>query len=212
MLDPATGVVVGTAADATPADVSQSVDAAARTLPSWRAVPAIERARPLALRGGATAIGKGRSRGDHHGRTREAPPRGGRRSGVCRRLLRLVRRRSRAGLRPGRAGSAGGQAADRASTASGCGRGDPPWNFPAAMLTRKLGPALAAGCTTVVKPAEATPLTAMAICRAIAEAGAPPGVVNLVTSSRPAMVAERFFADRRLRKVSFTGPPRSGNC
>jgi succinate-semialdehyde dehydrogenase/glutarate-semialdehyde dehydrogenase len=85
-----------------------------------------------------------------------------------------------------------------------------PWNFPAAMLTRKLGPALAAGCTSVVKPAEATPLTAIEICRAIRDAGAPSGVVNLVTSSRPAMVADVLFSDPRVRKLSFTGSTEIG--
>src|SRR5262249_50557733 len=63
-----------------------------------------------------------------------------------------------------------------------------PWNFPAAMLARKLGPALAAGCTSVVKPASATPLTAVEVCRAVVDAGAPAGVVNLVTSRDARMV------------------------
>ncbi|HTO82858.1 MAG TPA: aldehyde dehydrogenase family protein, partial [Methylomirabilota bacterium] len=68
-----------------------------------------------------------------------------------------------------------------------------PWNFPAAMMTRKLGPAMAAGCTSVVKPASATPLTAGLILRTIEDAGAPPGVVNLITSRSSSMVAETLF-------------------
>lgn len=85
-----------------------------------------------------------------------------------------------------------------------------PWNFPAAMMTRKLGPAIAAGCTSVIKPASATPLTAALILRAIEDAGAPPGLINLVTSRDSGMVAERLFADRRVRKVSFTGSTEVG--
>ena len=86
-----------------------------------------------------------------------------------------------------------------------------PWNFPAAMMTRKLGPAMAAGCTSIVKPASATPLTAALVLRAIEDAGAPPGgVVNLVTSRSSGMVAETIFSDRRVRKISFTGSTEVG--
>jgi succinate-semialdehyde dehydrogenase/glutarate-semialdehyde dehydrogenase len=80
-----------------------------------------------------------------------------------------------------------------------------PWNFPAAMLTRKLGPAIAAGCTSVVKPAQETPLTAIEICRALTDAGAPDGLVSLIVSSQPAMVADQLLGDPRVRKLSFTG-------
>ena len=85
-----------------------------------------------------------------------------------------------------------------------------PWNFPAAMMTRKLGPAMAAGCASVVKPASATPLTAALVLRAIEDAGAPPGVVNLVTSRSSGMVADTLFGDRRVRKISFTGSTEVG--
>ena len=85
-----------------------------------------------------------------------------------------------------------------------------PWNFPAAMMTRKLGPAMAAGCTSVVKPASATPLTAALILRAIEDAGTPPGVVNLITSRSAGMVADQLFSDARVRKISFTGSTEVG--
>ena len=78
------------------------------------------------------------------------------------------------------------------------------------MMTRKLGPAMAAGCTSIVKPASATPLTAALILRTIEDAGAPPGVVNLLTSRSSGMVAETLFGDRRVRKVSFTGSTEVG--
>ncbi|XKE44280.1 NAD-dependent succinate-semialdehyde dehydrogenase [Halomonas organivorans] len=80
-----------------------------------------------------------------------------------------------------------------------------PWNFPLAMITRKCAPALAAGCPVVIKPAEATPLTALALARLAEEAGIPAGVINVVTAARPAEIGEVLTTDARVRKVSFTG-------
>ncbi len=80
-----------------------------------------------------------------------------------------------------------------------------PWNFPAAMATRKIGPALAAGCTVILKPASETPLTAYAMARLGEEAGVPAGVVNVLTTSKPGAVTNAMLADPRVRKLSFTG-------
>lgn len=80
-----------------------------------------------------------------------------------------------------------------------------PWNFPLAMATRKIAPALAAGCTVVVKPAELTPLTTLAFVALLTEAGLPDGVVNVVTTSTSADVSAPIIQDPRLRKLSFTG-------
>jgi len=82
-----------------------------------------------------------------------------------------------------------------------------PWNFPAAMIARKIAPALAAGCTVVCKPAEDTPLTSLALARLAEEAGVPPGVLNVVTASRERTpeVVDVWLDDPRVRKVSFTG-------
>jgi succinate-semialdehyde dehydrogenase/glutarate-semialdehyde dehydrogenase len=80
-----------------------------------------------------------------------------------------------------------------------------PWNFPAAMATRKLAPALAAGCTVVLKPASETPLTAIAVVRLLVEAGLPAGVVNLVPTTDASGVVSAWLADPRVRKISFTG-------
>ncbi len=80
-----------------------------------------------------------------------------------------------------------------------------PWNFPLAMGTRKIGPAVAAGCTMVVKPAEATPLTMLRLAETLAEAGLPDGVLNVVTTSSSPAVCSALMADDRLRKLSFTG-------
>jgi succinate-semialdehyde dehydrogenase / glutarate-semialdehyde dehydrogenase len=85
-----------------------------------------------------------------------------------------------------------------------------PWNFPAAMATRKLGPALAAGCTVVLKPAQETPLTALAIAAILEEAGVPPGVVNVVCTDEPAPLVETILGDPRVRKLSFTGSTEVG--
>jgi succinate-semialdehyde dehydrogenase / glutarate-semialdehyde dehydrogenase len=85
-----------------------------------------------------------------------------------------------------------------------------PWNFPAAMATRKIGPALAAGCTVVLKPAEDTPLTALALAGLLEEAGLPAGVVNVVPTSRPGPVIAAMMADPRVRKLSFTGSTEVG--
>ncbi len=80
-----------------------------------------------------------------------------------------------------------------------------PWNFPIAMGTRKIGPAVAAGCTMVIKPAELTPLTMLALAGIMEEAGLPAGVLNVVTTSNSAALSKALMADDRLRKVSFTG-------
>ncbi len=85
-----------------------------------------------------------------------------------------------------------------------------PWNFPLAMGSRKIGPAVAAGCTMVVKPAEQTPLSMLALAQILADAGLPPGVLNVVTTSSPAGVVSALLADARLRKLSFTGSTEVG--
>ena len=85
-----------------------------------------------------------------------------------------------------------------------------PWNFPAAMATRKIGPALAAGCSVLGKPATATPLTMLALMPLLAQAGVPPGVVNVVPSWRSRQVVAGMLADLRVRVVSFTGSTEVG--
>ena len=80
-----------------------------------------------------------------------------------------------------------------------------PWNYPISMLTRKLGPALAAGCTVVLKPAESTPLCAIAVFKILEAAGLPAGVANLVTASDPKPIGEVFCTHAAVRKLTFTG-------
>jgi succinate-semialdehyde dehydrogenase / glutarate-semialdehyde dehydrogenase len=85
-----------------------------------------------------------------------------------------------------------------------------PWNFPAAMATRKIGPALAAGCTVVLKPASDTPLTALAMARILDQAGVPAGVVNVLPARRSGAVVSAMLHDPRVRKLSFTGSTEVG--
>lgn len=85
-----------------------------------------------------------------------------------------------------------------------------PWNFPVAMITRKVGPALAAGCTMVVKPAEATPLSALALAALAEEAGLPAGVMNIVTASSGIDVGRELCENPLVRKMSFTGSTATG--
>ena len=85
-----------------------------------------------------------------------------------------------------------------------------PWNFPVAMITRKAGPALAAGCPMIVKPAEATPLSALALEKLAHEAGVPKDIFRVVTTTKPAEIGDAFCASPTVRKLSFTGSTRVG--
>jgi succinate-semialdehyde dehydrogenase/glutarate-semialdehyde dehydrogenase len=85
-----------------------------------------------------------------------------------------------------------------------------PWNFPMAMGTRKIGPAIAAGCTTVIKPAQQTPLSMLALAEIMEECGTPPGVLNVITASSSSAVSKPIIEDPRLRKLTFTGSTEVG--
>lgn len=85
-----------------------------------------------------------------------------------------------------------------------------PWNYPISMITRKVAPALAAGCTVVLKPAKQTPLTALAVFRIFEEVGIPAGVVNLVTTRKPNFFSDEVLASKAVRKITFTGSTEVG--
>ena len=85
-----------------------------------------------------------------------------------------------------------------------------PWNYPVSMITRKIAPALAAGCPVLLKPAEHTPLTAIAVFKIFADAGIPAGVANLVTTEDPRIFSETVFASKVVRKIAFTGSTEVG--
>lgn len=208
--NPATGEVVGSVPDGTPEDATAAIDAASAALPAWRDVPAIERGR--LLRRAADLI---RERKDELGRlitTEQGKP-------LAEAVGEVVYAAGFFDWFAGEAERIYGQVVPPQAAGKrmlvlrqgvGVTAAITPWNFPAAMLTRKLGPAIAAGCTSVVKPAESTPLTAIAICRALEDAGAPPGLVNLVTTLDPAAFAGVLMSDARVRKLSFTGSTEVG--
>lgn len=210
VFDPATGQVVGLVADATTADVEDALEAADAASEPWRAVAAGERSR--ILRGAAANLREraevlalimtseqGKPLAESRGEVNYAASFfdwfAGEGERVYGQTVPAQNPHHRVLVLPEPVGLTA------AIT---------PWNFPAAMLSRKLGPALASGCTSVVKPAMQTPLTAAAVLAALVEAGLPEGVVNLVTSSRAASVASDLFADPRLRLVSFTGSTEVG--
>jgi succinate-semialdehyde dehydrogenase / glutarate-semialdehyde dehydrogenase len=208
--DPATGEVVGSAPDAGAEDVQAAIDAASAAFEPWRGLAAIERARILrrsadlirerkAEIAAVMTAEQGKPLSEAAGEVEYAASFLEWFSGEAERLYGTIVPAQNAHNRVLVLRQPVGVTA--AIT---------PWNFPAAMMTRKLGPAMAAGCTSIVKPASATPLTAALILGAIEDAGAPPGVVNLITSRSSGMVAETLFGDRRVRKVSFTGSTEVG--
>jgi succinate-semialdehyde dehydrogenase / glutarate-semialdehyde dehydrogenase len=208
--NPATGEVVGSVPDGSAEDVSAAIDAAAEALEGWRSLPAIERAR--VLRRAADTIRERKEEIAAVMTAEQGKP-------LAEATGEVEYSASFLEWFGGEAERVYGHVVPAQNAASrvlvlrqpvGVVAAITPWNFPAAMMTRKLGPAMAAGCTSVVKPASATPLTAALVLRAIEDAGCPPGVVNLVTSRSSGMVAEQIFGDRRVRKISFTGSTEVG--
>ncbi|SFG03915.1 succinate semialdehyde dehydrogenase [Planifilum fulgidum] len=210
VLDPATREVVGAAAEATPEDVKRAVDAAHRAFPGWASRPAKERS--------AILHNWYRLMLDHldelaEGMTREQgkPLREAR--GEVQYAADFVQWYGEEAKR------VYGETIPASFTDKriwvlrqpvGVVAAITPWNFPAAMITRKIAPALAAGCTVVIKPAEQTPLTACRLVELMEEAGFPPGVVNLVTGSRPEPIGDALLQDPRVRKLTFTGSTEVG--
>ncbi|KVD35306.1 NAD-dependent succinate-semialdehyde dehydrogenase [Burkholderia sp. ABCPW 11] len=205
--DPATLETVAHAPDSGTADARAATDAAARALPAWRATPARERAailrawhaaivahtddlaklisreqgKPLAEARGEVAYGASYVLWFAEEATRTYGD--------------LIPQQQR------------GKRLSAVKEPIGIVAAITPWNFPLAMIARKIAPALAAGCTVVAKPAEDTPLTALALAFLAQEAGVPPGVLNLITASRERGIdaAADWLADSRVRKITFTG-------
>jgi succinate-semialdehyde dehydrogenase / glutarate-semialdehyde dehydrogenase len=207
--DPSDDEVLAEVAVGTAGDVRDAIDAAARALPRWRALTADQR---------GAAMARFARLVDEHAEN----------------LALLISREGGKPMAEARGEVAYGQsflawAAEEATRVYGelvpswqagkriMVRHQPvgvtaaitPWNFPLAMITRKTGPALAAGCTQVVKPATQTPLTAIELGRLALAAGIPAGVLNIVPGPGP-VVAGELFADARVRKVSFTGSTEVG--
>ncbi len=205
VLNPATAEVVAEVSDGTVADATAAVDAAAAAFPAWAARSPRERAeilrRAFELIAGdvdrlAPLITAENGKSDADARAEVA---------YAAEFFRwfseeAVRTEGGFGQAP-----AGGAHTIVTQKPVGVAALVTPWNFPAAMATRKIAPALAAGCTVVLKPAAETPLTALAIATLLAEAGVPDGVVNVVPTTRAAEVVSTWLSDARVRKVSFTG-------
>ncbi|NUQ31478.1 MAG: NAD-dependent succinate-semialdehyde dehydrogenase [Dermatophilaceae bacterium] len=212
VLDPATGSVIGTVVDATPVDASRAVDAAAAAFPAWSSLPPRSRAEVLRrcydlmvrdserLTALITAE-NGKSVADARAEVVYAAE-----------FFRWYSEEAVRGEGSYGEAPAGGARTLVTHVPVGVAALVTPWNFPAAMATRKIAPALAAGCTVVLKPAAETPLTALAVARILREAGVPDGVVNVVTTTDAAGVAASWIEDQRVRKVSFTGSTAVGRA
>ncbi|MDR0240611.1 MAG: NAD-dependent succinate-semialdehyde dehydrogenase [Burkholderia sp.] len=205
--DPATLETVAAAPDSGAADARAATDAAARALPAWRATPARERAAILrawhaAIVAHTDDLAKLMSR-------EQGKPLAEARGEVAYGASYVLwfaeeATRTYGDLIPQQ------QRGKRLSAVKepiGIVAAITPWNFPLAMIARKIAPALAAGCTVVAKPAEDTPLTALALAFLAQEAGVPPGVLNLIAASRERGIEAvgDWLADRRVRKITFTG-------
>lgn len=203
--NPATGQVIESLPDQGADAATAAVDAAAAAFPAWAALPPrsrsdlLGRLRELMLRDAdrlaqLISAENGKSLSDARGEV-----------GYAAEFFRwyaeeAVRPHGDYGTAP-----AGGSRTIVTTRPVGVAALVTPWNFPAAMATRKIAPALAAGCTVVLKPAAETPLTAIAIQRLATEAGIPEGVVNLVVGTDAGAIVSTWLADDRVRKVSFTG-------
>ena len=205
VIDPATEAVIATVPDATLADAADAVEAAAKAAAGWRETAPrkrseilrrcfelmVERAETLAT---LIALENGKALRDARGEVAYAAE-----------FFRwnaeeAVRISGEFGLAP----SGANRIVVDYQPIGVCVM-ITPWNFPAAMATRKIAPALAAGCTVILKPASETPLTAYALAALYEEAGVPPGVVNVLTTSHPGALTDAMLADPRVRKLSFTG-------
>jgi succinate-semialdehyde dehydrogenase/glutarate-semialdehyde dehydrogenase len=212
VFNPATEQAVGEVADASAADALAACDAAARALGGWAATPPRERGELLRSiferiiadserLAELISLENGKALGDAVGEVRYAAE--------------FFRWFSEEGVRnrgwTGEAPSGSNRMVVVHQPIGVCVLVTP-WNFPAAMATRKIAPALAAGCTVVLKPASATPLTALALGRIVSDAGVPAGVVNVVTTSQSSEVVGVMLQHPAVRKLSFTGSTSVGKA
>ncbi|HVQ89527.1 MAG TPA: NAD-dependent succinate-semialdehyde dehydrogenase [Mycobacteriales bacterium] len=210
VLDPATGEVVAKVADASAADVRRMVDAAAAAQRPWGALPALDRA--LIMRRACALF---EERIDELGRllTREQGKPLEQSVGEWRYGIGFIDWFAEEARRVGGMTIPATTAHKRIITLKqplGVTACITPWNFPAIQIMRKLGAALAAGCTMIVKPAELTPLSALQIAQVFADAGLPPGVLQVATALDPVPVTAVLMADPRVRGISFTGSTEVG--
>lgn len=207
--DPASDALVSRVPSATEGDVTRAVDAAAAALPAWRSAPAAERARvlrrwfDLMLRdedrlARIMTAEQGKPIPEARGEIRYAAG-----------FLEWSAEEAKRIYGETVPASVPGKRIVVLQQPVGVAAAITPWNFPSSMITRKAGPALAAGCTMVVKPARQTPLSALALGELAAEAGVPDGVLNIITGES-SMIGRMLLEDERVRKFSFTGSTEVG--
>ncbi|WP_084128822.1 NAD-dependent succinate-semialdehyde dehydrogenase [Demequina sp. NBRC 110055] len=209
--DPATGMRLATIASATPNDATAAMDAASDAFPAWSRTPARERGEILRRafdllmeRADDFALLMTLEMGKPLEQSRGEVTYGGE-------FLRWFSEEApRIAGRYGANPEGSGRMIVSQHAVGPCYL-ITPWNFPLAMATRKIAPAVAAGCTVVIKPASSTPLTTLAFAALLEEAGVPAGVVNVLTTSSSSDVSEPILADPRLRKLSFTGSTSVGS-
>ncbi|OYO23925.1 hypothetical protein CGZ93_05260 [Enemella dayhoffiae] len=209
-LEPATGDLVGTAVDGTRADAVRAIEAAHAAFPAWAATTAYERSEIL-RRAWQLMLERREELAQLMTREQGKPLRMARTeiTYAADFLLWFAEEAKRVygetipSARPNHRFLVMHQPVGVAAAIT-------PWNYPVSMLTRKIGPALAAGCTIVVKPVEQTPLCAVATVKVLEDAGVPAGVVNLVTSSKAGEVGEELVSNPLVRKISFTGSTEVG--
>ncbi|WP_354401968.1 NAD-dependent succinate-semialdehyde dehydrogenase [Variovorax sp. OAS795] len=205
--DPATGDVFASVPDGSAADARAAVDAAHAAFPGWRAVPAKQRAQVI-KRWNDLVMAHQEDLGRLISREQGKPLAEGR--GEVAYAASYIEwfaeeaTRANGDIIPA---PVPGRRMFALKEPVGVVAAITPWNFPAAMIARKIAPALAAGCTVVCKPAEDTPLTSLALVKLAREAGVPAGVINIVTASRERTpeVVDVWLDDARVRKISFTG-------
>ncbi|MCW2739845.1 MAG: gabD [Blastococcus sp.] len=210
VMDPATGEIVAKVSDATADDVRAMIDAAAAAQASWGVTPAIERAAIM-----RRAVRIFTDRIDELARvlSREQGKPLAQAVGEIQYGIGFIDWFAEEARRIHGSTIPATTSAKRIITIRqpiGVTACITPWNFPALQILRKLGAALAAGCTMVVKPAELTPLSALEIARVFHDAGLPPGVLQVATSNDAPKVADVFMADSRVRGISFTGSTEVG--
>ena len=210
IINPATGAVVGAAADAGPDEARQAIERSVAAFPLWKAKTAFERCdilrrwRELILKN-EDAIARlmtnemGKPITESRGEVKYA-------AGFVD-WYAEEGKRAYGDIIPTHAGA---KRLFATRQPVGPVYAVTPWNFPAAMVTRKVAPALAAGCTVVLKPAEQSPLTAVLLAELWIEAGGPADVFQVLTTADPIAVSEPFFADARVRKLTFTGSTEVG--
>ncbi|OYD09066.1 NAD-dependent succinate-semialdehyde dehydrogenase [Paludifilum halophilum] len=210
VLNPATGEVVGETADASEEDVKEAVEAAHRAFPEWSARPAKERAEVLhrvyesMLKhrdelAECMTLEQGKPLAEARGEVQYAAD-----------FIEWYAEEAKRVYGETIPASASHKRIWVLKQPVGVVAAITPWNFPAAMITRKVAPALAAGCTVVVKPAAQTPLTAGMLMELFEEAGLPAGTFNLITGTRPKEIGDALLGDTRVQKLTFTGSTEVG--